>query len=162
MINKVTLVGNLGRDPEVRHLESGSMVARFPIATNENYRDKNGEWQTITEWHNIVVWRHLAERAERTLKKGMLVYVEGKITTRKWQDQNGQDRYSTDIVANILRSLERREGGDSGFGSDFPSEKDEIRSFSSGSSTSQSGESKASTPNTGAQDFSDVEDDLPF
>lgn len=103
------LIGNLGKDPEVRHLEGGSAVARFSIATNENYQDRNGEWQTITEWHNVVAWRNLAERAEKQLKKGMLTYVEGKLTTRKWQDQNGNDRYTTEVVARTLRILERRE-----------------------------------------------------
>ncbi|MFN5364809.1 MAG: single-stranded DNA-binding protein, partial [Bacteroidota bacterium] len=80
MINKVTLIGNLGGDPEVRHLDNGTAVGRFSLATNENYRDKDGNWQKLTEWHNIVVWRDLAERSEKLLKKGMQVYVEGKIT----------------------------------------------------------------------------------
>ncbi len=124
MINKVTLIGNLGKDPEVRKLESGATVAKFSVATNENYRDKNGEWQTITEWHNVVAWRALADRAERDLKKGGMVYIEGKISTRKWQDQNGNDRYTTDIVALQLRSLERRPSSDNQNG--FPTEKDEF------------------------------------
>ncbi|MEE9373691.1 MAG: single-stranded DNA-binding protein [Saprospiraceae bacterium] len=109
MINKVILVGNLGKDPEVRHLESGSVMARFSVATNENYQDKNGEWQTQTEWHNIVCWRSLAERAERSLKKGSLIYLEGKLTTRKWQDKDGNDKYTTEVVARTIRALERRE-----------------------------------------------------
>lgn len=116
MVNKVILIGNLGKDPEIRHLENGASVAKFSVATNENYQDKNKEWQTITEWHNVVVWRNLAERADKQLKKGNLVYIEGKISTRKWQDKDGNDRYSTDIVANTFRLLERRErSGDSGF-----------------------------------------------
>jgi len=110
MINKVTLIGNLGGDPEVRRLEGGTAVARFSLATNESYKDKDGNFQTVTEWHNVVVWRELAERAERSLKKGMLVYVEGKISYRKYTTQEGQDRYVTDIVANTFRMLERREG----------------------------------------------------
>ncbi len=109
MINKVTLIGNLGADPEVRRLEGGIAVARFSLATNENYQDKDGNWQTITEWHNIVAWRNLAERIERSLKKGMLVYVEGKISYRKYTTQDGQERYVTDIVANSIRILEKRE-----------------------------------------------------
>lgn len=112
MINKVTLVGNLGKDPEVRHLENGTIVARVTVATNENYKDKNDEWQTITEWHNIVAWRGLANYSERSLKKGSLVYIEGKITNRKWQDKDGNDRYSTEIVANSIRSLDRKENSD--------------------------------------------------
>ena len=77
MVNKVTMIGNLGRDPEIRHLESGAMVAKFSIATNENYKDKSGNWQSQTEWHDVVVWRSLAERAEQSLKKGAMVYLEG-------------------------------------------------------------------------------------
>lgn len=111
MINKVTLVGHLGKDPEIRNLESGAMVASFSLATNENYKDKNGEWQSLTEWHNIVAWRGLAQSAERNLKKGSLVYIEGKITSRKWQDNNGNDRYNTDIVAQILKPLDKRSSG---------------------------------------------------
>lgn len=112
MINKVILVGNLGKDPEVKHFEGNSAVAKFSIATNENYMDKKtGEWQTQTEWHNVVVWNAAAERAERMLKKGMQVYVEGKLTTRKWQDQNGNDRYTTEVVGRTLRILGKREEG---------------------------------------------------
>ena len=88
MINKVTLIGNLGRDPEIKHFEGGSSVAKFSLATNENYRDKNGEWKTETEWHDIVAWRHLAERAVKDLHKGSMVYIEGKLTHRKWQDKD--------------------------------------------------------------------------
>ncbi len=118
MINKVILVGNLGKDPEVRHLENGTAVAKFSVATNESYKDKSGEWQNMTEWHNVVVWRYLAEKAERTLKKGGLVYIEGKLTTRKWQDADGKDHYTTEVVARTLQSLERKEGG--GSSSPFP------------------------------------------
>ena len=109
MINRVILVGNLGKDPEVRHLESGSVVARFSVATNESYKDKNGEWQKVTEWHDIVAWRALAERVEKMLKKGNLVYIEGKLTHRKWQDKEGNDRYTTEVVANTVRLLEKKE-----------------------------------------------------
>lgn len=109
MINKVILLGNVGREPEVRHLENGGMVARFSVATNENYKDKNGQWQKQTEWHDISAWGALAERVAQQLHKGNLVYIEGKIIHRKWQDKEGRDRYSTDIVPNILRNLEKRE-----------------------------------------------------
>jgi single-strand DNA-binding protein len=111
MINKVTLIGNLGADPEIRHLENGAAVGRFSLATNESYKDKEGNWQTLTEWHNVVVWRDLAERAEKQLKKGTMIYVEGKISYRKYAGQDGQERYVTDIVANTFRILEKREGG---------------------------------------------------
>lgn len=109
MYNKIILIGNLGRDPEIRRLESGAVVANFSLATNENYRDKTGNWQTITEWHNIVAWRNLAERAERDLKTGSLVFVEGKLTTRKWQDKEGNDRYTTEVIAAVIRPLDKRE-----------------------------------------------------
>ncbi len=109
MINKAILLGNLGKDPEVRHLEGGGMVARFSLATNENRRDKNGQWQKYTEWHDVTAWGALAERIAQQLHKGSLVYVEGKITHRKWQDKEGRDRYSTDIVANVIRNLDKRE-----------------------------------------------------
>ncbi len=97
-VNKVILVGNLGKDPEIRHLENGRAVVNFPIATSETYKTRDGERVTKTEWHNVVVWRQLAELAEQYLKKGSKVYIEGQLETRKWQDQSGQDRYSTEVV----------------------------------------------------------------
>ena len=124
MVNKVTLIGNLGRDPEVRALENGAKVAKFSIATNENYRDKSGEWQTQTEWHEIVAWRALAERAESSLKKGSMVYLEGKLSTRTWQDQNGNNRKTTEVVANYYRVINRNAPGSGGGGS-FPISNDE-------------------------------------
>lgn len=160
MINKVILIGNLGKDPEVRVLESGTKVAKFTMATNENYRDKNNEWQTVTEWHNVILWRYLAESAERQLKKGSLVYIEGKLTSRKYQDKEGNDRYITEVVANVMRSLDRRE--DQGGSSSFPMEEDDpfaSRSSSGGSPSSTS--SSSSSTSTGQQNADD-EDDLPF
>ncbi len=109
MINRVTLVGNLGRDPELRKLESGVSVATFSIATNENYKDKEGNWQTKTEWHNVVCWRNLADSVEARFKKGSLTFVEGKLTHRKYQDKDGNDKYITEVVANTVRLLERRD-----------------------------------------------------
>jgi single-strand DNA-binding protein len=109
MINKVILLGNLGKDPEIRNLESGGKDVRFPVATNENRRDKNGEWQQHTERHDITVRGVQAERAAQQLKKGSLIFLEGKITHRKWQDREGKDRYSTEIVANLFRNLDKRD-----------------------------------------------------
>ena len=109
MINKVTLVGNLGRDPELRRLPSGAAVAQFSVATNERYKDREGNWRDQTEWHEVVVWRQLAERAEQQLRKGMLVYLEGKLTTRSWQDKDGNPRKTTEVVGNYLRILNRRD-----------------------------------------------------
>ena len=109
MINRVTLVGNLGRDPELRKLENGVSVTTFSIATNENYKDRDGNWQTKTEWHNVVCWRNLADGVEARFKKGNLAFVEGKLTHRKYQDKDGNDRYMTEVVANTVRLLEKRE-----------------------------------------------------
>ena len=122
MINKVILIGNLGRDPEVRRLENGTAVAKFSVATNESYKDKSGEWQTITEWHEIIAWRNLAERVERDLKKGKLVFVEGKLTHRKYQNKEGNDRYITEVVAHTVRLLEKRENSGT-FNTNFPTEE---------------------------------------
>ncbi|HHH53742.1 MAG TPA: single-stranded DNA-binding protein [Bacteroidetes bacterium] len=112
MVNKVFLLGNLGKDPEIRQLESGTKVARFPLATHESFKDKSGEWQQRTEWHNIVLWSSLAERAERQLHKGSTIFLEGKIGTRKWQDSNGQDRYTTEITGLMFRVLDKRENSE--------------------------------------------------
>lgn len=104
MINKVILVGKLGKDPIKTTLQGGNAVTKFSMATSENYKDKNGEWQEITEWHNIVCWGKLADSAEKR-RKGETVYVEGKITTRKWQNKEGADQYTTEVVANMIRNL---------------------------------------------------------
>jgi single-strand DNA-binding protein len=154
MLNRVTLIGNLGRDPEIRRLENGAVVAKFSLATNENYRDKSGEWQTQTEWHDIIVWRQLAERAEAQLKKGMQIYVEGKLTTRTWQDQEGNQRRTTEVVANAFRVLGRREDGGRDQTGSFPSAADEMPS-----SYSSSTPMPTAANDTGAPQ---AEDDLPF
>lgn len=111
MINKVTLVGYLGGDPETRTLENGTPVGRFSLATSDAYKDKEGNWQNTTEWHNVVAWRELAERCQK-FTKGQLVYVEGKISNRKYTDKDGVEKNVTDIVANTVRLLEKREHGD--------------------------------------------------
>jgi single-strand DNA-binding protein len=113
-INKVTLLGRLGKDPETQFLESGTSLSRFTLATNDRYKDKTGNWVDQTEWHNVVVWRGLAEIAEKYLKKGSLVYIEGKIRTRSWDDKDGTKKYSTEIVADNLIMLDRKEEGDQG------------------------------------------------
>jgi len=142
MFNKVTLIGNLGRDPD----------SKFSLATNENYRDRNNEWQTRTEWHEIVCWGNMAERVEKILRKGSLAFVEGKLTTRKWQDKNGNDRYTTEVVAGIVKSLDKRESGSSGIpDTGFPSIEDRFETATPTSTTTP--EAPTATP---------VEDDLPF
>jgi single-strand DNA-binding protein len=104
-VNKVILIGNLGKDPEVRYLDSGVAVANFSLATTENYKNKEGERVSQTEWHNVVLWRGLAEVAEKWLKKGSSVYIEGKIRTRKWEDKEGNTRYSTEILGDNMTML---------------------------------------------------------
>lgn len=111
-INKVILVGNLGKDPEVRHLEGGAVVAKFPLATSESYKTKDGQRVDQTEWHNVVMWRGLAESAEKYLRKGSLVYVEGKIRTRNWDDKEGNKRYATEIIADTMTMLSGRKNDD--------------------------------------------------
>lgn len=146
-LNKCMIIGNLGRDPEMRYTPSGQAVTQFSVATNRNYRDPQGEWQSETEWFRVVVWREQAERAAENLRKGHKVYVEGRIQTRQWEDQSGNKRYTTELIADRVTSLERRDreevpgamaepGGAYGGGSSYESR--------AGSST--------------AQDF----DDLPF
>ena len=157
MINKVTLVGNLGKDPEVRRLESGVAVAKLAIATTENYKDREGNWQEQTEWHNVVLWRNMAERAESYLKKGMMVYVEGKLSTRKWTDQDGKDRWSTDVVASYFRNLGRRQSSESAPGGGGTS-----GSTPAAPSAPSSPATPASTPASAPTTTVDDDDDLPF
>ncbi len=107
-LNKVMLIGNTGKDPEIRHLDNESIVASFPLATTERYKDKNGEWQEQTEWHNIVCWRALAERVEKQVRKGVQLFIEGKIRTNSWVDQSGQKRYSIEILADNIQLLGKR------------------------------------------------------
>jgi len=110
-VNKVILIGNLGRDPEIRYMPNGGAVANLALATSEAWKDKNtGEQQEKTEWHRVVLFRRLAEIAGEYLKKGSKVYIEGKLQTKKWQDNQGQDRYTTEIVGNELQMLDSRGG----------------------------------------------------
>lgn len=140
-VNKVILVGHLGKDPEVRHLENGVNVASFSLATTETITTKSGERQDLTEWHNIVVWRGLADVAEKYLRKGKQIYLEGKIRTRSWDDKEGVKRYTTEIVADTFTMLGK---------------KDDVPSNSSSVKTDLP---SASELITGA---SSDEDDLPF
>ena len=117
-INKVILVGKLGKDPEVRHLEGGASVASFSLATSEVYKDKSGNRKEQTEWHNIVVWRGLADIAEKYLRKGMTIYLEGKIRTRSY-DKDGIKHYSTEIVADSFTMLGKKENNQSTPGDDI-------------------------------------------
>ena len=115
-VNKVILIGNLGQDPEVRYMPNGGAVCNLTVATSESWKDKNtGENQERTEWHRIVMYRRLAEIAGEYLKKGSKVYLEGRLQTRKWQDKQGQDRYTTEVIADEMQMLDSRGGGSAGF-----------------------------------------------
>ncbi len=161
-VNKVILVGNLGKDPEVKYLEGGTAVATFSIATSEKYKDKSGERVTQTEWHNIVLWRGLAEIAEKYLKKGSMVYIEGKLRTRSWDDQQGNKRYTTEIVGDNMTMLGGKEGG-SGSNSMTPPPIASASSYDSGSNNNSSYQSAApSTQQNAVSQPNEVEDDLPF
>jgi single-strand DNA-binding protein len=108
-LNKVQLIGNLGKDPEVQTLEGNIKVAKFSLATTESYRDSNGQLQSNTDWHNIVLWRGLADLAQSYLRKGSLVYVEGKLKTRSYDDKDGQKKYVTEIIAENILLLDKKE-----------------------------------------------------
>ncbi len=114
-VNKVILIGRLGKDPETRYMTSGEAVTNVTLATSENWKDKNGEKQEKTEWHNLVFYRRLAEIAGEYLKKGSQIYVEGKLATRKWQDKEGKDRYTTEIIVNEMQMLGSKQGGAGSF-----------------------------------------------
>jgi len=156
-LNKVTLIGNLGKDPEVRHLESGASVANFSMATTETYKNRNGEKVSQTEWHNIVLWRGLAEISEKYLKKGDKIYIEGRIRTRSWQDKDDNTRYSTEIVGDNMIML----GGNNNektYSSTNTSSTQELKPESS--ETQESNEINKSSLSDG--DLTSENDDLPF
>ena len=149
-VNKVILIGNLGADPETRYLPSGDAVTNIRIATTENWKDKSGDKQEHTEWHRISFFGRLAEVAGEYLKKGSPVYIEGRIRTRKWQDKEGQDKYSTEIVADRMQLLGGRGGGGEGGGGG-------MREAPAGAG----GGSKAPAKKSGGS-FDDMDDDIPF
>ena len=159
-VNKVILVGNLGRDPEVRFMPNGEAVCNFSIATTDSWKDKSGQKQERTEWHNIVMYRKLAEIAGEYLKKGRPVYVEGRLQTRKWQTKEGQDRYTTEIVADQMQMLGGREGGGSA-GYEPMDEDQSMQSRTMQSAPSQAPAQSAPQPASGG-DFDAFEDDIPF
>lgn len=146
-VNKVILVGRLGADPELKTLESGTTVASIRLATTERFKDKNGNPQESTEWHNVVLWRGLADITGKYLKKGDQVYIEGKIKTRKWTDQNGVDRYSTDIVASEMTMLGGSSSGSLAGGAQY---------------AAPASKSTGAQVNEPSPSLDDIDDDLPF
>lgn len=144
-VNKVILIGRLGKDPEVRKINATTTVCNFPLATNESYKNQDGSYTEQTEWHNIVMWRGVAERAERILKKGSTIFVEGKLRTRSWEDKENHKRYTTEIVVENFQLLDKRE--------------------QTGPSQNTGNENKTGTETTSTSDSAtepNFDDDLPF
>lgn len=144
-VNKVILIGRLGKDPEVRKINATTTVCNFPLATNESYKNQDGSYTEQTEWHNIVMWRGVAERAERILKKGSTIFVEGKLRTRSWEDKENHKRYTTEIVVENFQLLDKRE--------------------QTGPSQNTGTENKTGTETTSTSDSAtepSFDDDLPF
>jgi len=155
-VNKVILVGNLGKDPEVRYMTNGDAVANVTIATSDTWKDKaTGEKKESTEWHRVVFYRKLAEIVSQYLKKGSQVYIEGRIRTRKWQDKEGQERYTTEIEAEEMKMLGSRQnaasssGGEAEYGGSMPS-------------SGAAGAPRGAAPGKKAPSFEDMDDDIPF
>jgi single-strand DNA-binding protein len=157
-VNKVILVGNLGKDPEIKHTQQGKPVATFSLATNERYKDKDGQWQDRTEWHNIVLWERLAEVAGEYLKKGGKVYIEGRIRTESWDDkQTGQKKYITKIIGSDLVLLGGR--GEGGGGGEYAGSSRGASASAGGNNFDQSAPEPEHAP-AGSSPITD--EDIPF
>ncbi|HGJ5874581.1 MAG TPA: single-stranded DNA-binding protein [Arsenophonus apicola] len=176
-VNKVILIGNLGQDPEIRYMPNGGAVANLTLATSESWRDKqSGEMREKTEWHRVVIFGKLAEVAGEYLRKGSQVYIEGSLQTRKWQDQNGQDRYSTEVVVNIggtMQMLGARGGSQEGMSQNNPAsgwgqpqqpqQPQASQQFSGNAPASApAAHSGKTAPATPAEPPMDFDDDIPF
>lgn len=151
-LNKVMLIGRLGQDPEVRYTQSNTAVATLNLATNERYRDSNGEYQDRTEWHRVVAWGRTAEVCQQYLSKGSLIYVEGPLQTREWEDNQGQKRYTTEVKALQMTMLDSRGGNGGGM-------------VSAPTAPANHAPSASSTPDSGVNktvNLDDIDDDLPF
>ncbi|HYD59727.1 MAG TPA: single-stranded DNA-binding protein [Noviherbaspirillum sp.] len=157
-VNKVIIVGNLGRDPETRYMPNGDAVTNIAVATTESWKDKNsGEKKELTEWHRITFYRKLAEIAGQYLKKGSQVYVEGRLQTRKWTDKDGVERYTTEIIADTMQMLGSRQGMGGGGGASMDDD------YGSAPAPRQSSGGGAARPaSRPAPNFSDMDDDIPF
>jgi len=160
-VNKVILVGNLGNDPEVRYMPNGNAVANLSLATSESWKDQQGQVQERTEWHRLTMYRRLAEIAGEYLKKGSQIYVEGKLQTRKWQDQQGQDRYTTEIIVDQMQMLGGRggEGGGNGGGYQRPQNNQQGGGYNQAPQGNNQPQPKS--PPMAEPDF-DFDDDIPF
>lgn len=153
-VNKVILVGRLGKDPETRYMTNGEAVTNATLATSENWKDKSGEKQEKTEWHNLVFYRRLAEVAGEYLKKGAQIYVEGKIQTRKYQTKEGQERYITEIIVNEMQMLGSKSGGAGSF--------EVVENQSSSSAPARSAPESKPAAAAAKSNFDNFDDDIPF
>ena len=162
MLNKVTLIGRLGGDPEVRYMPAGGAVANITLATNFRWRDKAGERKESTEWHRVVFFNRLAEIAGEYLKKGGQVYVEGRLQTRKWQGQDGQDRYTTEIIATEMHMLDSRTGGTANFGEQSSSSGPVVAKPNYQTKSSAPSSSPEGMPPPPPPSYDDFDDDIPF
>ncbi|KTD61054.1 single-stranded DNA-binding protein [Legionella shakespearei] len=157
-INKVILVGNVGGDPEVRYLPNGNAVTSLSIATSESWKDKTtGEKQDRTEWHRVVCFNRLGEIAGEYVRKGSKLYVEGSLRTRKWQDQQGQDRYTTEIIASDIQMLDSKSGGGSSYAN-----YDDMPQAQSAPSANQSSAARQQPSQAAHDAFDQLDDDIPF
>lgn len=167
-LNKVMLIGNVGKDPEVRHLESGVVTASFTLATTEKYKDRSGEMKEQTEWHNIVCWRSLAEIAEKYVRKGSQLYIEGKIRNRSYNDRDGVTKYITEIVADTFQMLGRKSDNAGGYPSQAPSyQQPQAPGYQPAAQSYQAPVQQAapqvqSTPIISSEEAADEGNDLPF
>ena len=165
MLNKVTLIGNLGADPEIRFMPSGGSVANIRLATTRRWKDKQtGERKESTEWHRVIFFNRLAEIAGEYLKKGSQIYVEGRLQTRKWQSQDGQDHYTTEILAEEMHMLGSRSGGTGSFSAEHASGNEQSRQPppSANQHPSAMHSNSAGMPTPPLPDFDDFDDDIPF
>ena len=163
-INKVILVGNVGGDPEVRYMPNGNAVATLSVATSESWKDKEtGNKQERTEWHRVVCFNRLGEIAGEYIRKGSKLYVEGSLRTRKWQDQQGQDRYTTEIVASDIQMLDGK-GQTSGYGDSQPMSQQESQGAPTASRRPQQSQSQSAqaSQKTAQEAFEELDDDIPF
>jgi single-strand DNA-binding protein len=166
-LNKAMIIGNLGRDPEMRYTPGGQAVTQFTVAVNRNFRGQDGEWQEETEWFRVVAWGQTGERAAENLRKGGKVYVEGRIQTRQWEDNTGAKRYTTELIADRVTNLERRprEDGDPGYTPRPSAAKPEGAPAAAGAGAGSAG-SAGGAPSGGARDGDPLDhsdlDDLPF
>ncbi|HHW7569940.1 TPA: single-stranded DNA-binding protein [Mannheimia haemolytica] len=167
-INKVIIVGNLGNDPEMRTMPNGEAVANISVATSESWTDKNtGERREVTEWHRIVFYRRQAEVCGQYLRKGSQVYVEGRLRTRKWQDQNGQDRYTTEIQGDVLQMLGSRQGNDMGGQGGWGNSAPAGNSYNQGNSSYGYNQTQSAAPQSkpapqAEPAMNNFDDDIPF